>query len=727
MRPTRSLKLIHSPLCIVLLGLAARVLYIIVAHSYRLSLYPWSFFEMANLARSLANGHGFSAPYGFDTGPSAWTAPIYPWVVSLAFRAFGVFSNAAGFVMLVFNSVFSALTSWTIYRIARRVFNETVALWSGWVWALSPYAIYYSVAWIWETSLSAFLLSLLFMLTLEMEGDDRLSSWLGYGLLWGTAALTNTSVISFLPFSGCWLAYQLHRRSKRTVVPVLLSAVVFWLVLAPWLVRNYSVLGEPVFIRDNFGNEFRAGNNPQAEGWKVGIHDAALNPILLSEAAISSQHADEAKAWIAQHPKRFLVLCVRRFYYFWAGLPVTWFGVPVTGMKRARNMFFLATSLVSFGGLLLALKKRVHGVFLFATLLLSYPLIYYITVPEPRYRHAIEPELTILAVFLISCFPAFQPRRQPGPISDHDARASGEPALAGRLLRWIATNIVILVLLVAGVLAIVALTVVNNNYSLHRMARADFSSQLDREIETSTEWIVQHPEIQGNPPLMFMVGDMAEMSGDPRLHSFVESYLASNRVRVPGRPITWYYAHWADPSVPVPLISVWEVPYLGWQDRWFAFATAPDRVPLTSADHADLFSPTKYSWGIRLHLQLIALDIYRHFNGSSAELDSVIKPVSEGAARDQYWDFRVNDAYYQRNAYILAAGKPDLIRSRWIERMYDYQHPDGSWSSCWYGWCRGVFEFSLGKGDPGHSTVMAAWSLYILKYRYPQWIEQHYQ
>jgi 4-amino-4-deoxy-L-arabinose transferase-like glycosyltransferase len=409
MRPTRSLKLIHSPLCIVLLGLAARVLYIIVAHSYRLSLYPWSFFEMANLARSLANGHGFSAPYGFDTGPSAWTAPIYPWVVSLAFRAFGVFSNAAGFVMLVFNSVFSALTSWTIYRIARRVFNETVALWSGWVWALSPYAIYYSVAWIWETSLSAFLLSLLFMLTLEMEGDDRLSSWLGYGLLWGTAALTNTSVISFLPFSGCWLAYQLHRRSKRTVVPVLLSAVVFWLVLAPWLVRNYSVLGEPVFIRDNFGNEFRAGNNPQAEGWMVLNYHAASNLTLfkqMGEAAINAEQADEAKAWIAQHPKRFLVLCSRRFIFFWAGLPRTWAGLPRTGLERVRNLVFLASSLLAIGGLLLAFKRRAHGVLLFAMLLLSYPLIYYITSTEPRYRHAIEPELVILAVFLISSLPS---------------------------------------------------------------------------------------------------------------------------------------------------------------------------------------------------------------------------------------------------------------------------------------------------------------------------------
>jgi 4-amino-4-deoxy-L-arabinose transferase-like glycosyltransferase len=409
MRPTTTLKIIHSPLCMVLFGLIVRVLYIVLTHSYRFDPSHWHVFEIANLARSLATGHGFSAPYLVDTGPSAWTAPLYPWVVSLAFRAFGIYSHTAAFAILVFNSVFSALTSWAIYRIARRVFNETVAVWSGWVWALLPSAIYYSVAWIWETSLSAFLLSLLFMLTLEMEGDDRLSSWFGYGLLWGIAALTNTSVISFLPFSGCWLAYQLHRRSKRTVVPVLLSAVVFWLVLTPWLVRNYSVFGEPVFVRDNFGNEFRAGNNPQAEGYMVPNYHAGANLTLfkqMGEAGINTEQADEAKAWIAQHPKRFLVLCFRRFIFFWAGLPRTWAGLPRTELERVKNLLFLSSSLLAIGGLVLAFKRRMRGVLLFGTLLLSYPLVYYITFPQPRYRHPIDPELVILAVFLISFLPS---------------------------------------------------------------------------------------------------------------------------------------------------------------------------------------------------------------------------------------------------------------------------------------------------------------------------------
>jgi 4-amino-4-deoxy-L-arabinose transferase-like glycosyltransferase len=413
------LKIIHSPVYMVLLAFFIRVFYTLITRSYHF-VGLWDLFEPANLARALAIGHGYSDPYVVNTGPSALIPPIYPWVASLAFRAFGVFSYGAGFVMVVFNSVFSALTCWTIYRIARRVFNQTVAVWSGWIWALSPFAIYYSVDWIWDTSMSTFLLSLLFMLTVEMEGDARLSSWFVYALVWGIAGLTNTSELAWLPFSGCWLAYQLHRHGKRFLVPALFSAAVFWLTLMPWLVRNYKVFGEVVFIRDNFGNELRAGNNSLAEGLKVIKFDSGRDPYLLAlyqqmgEAAINAQQADAAKAWIAKHPQRFMVLSLRRFYLFWAGIPKSYGSDPFGGLKQVKNLLYLASSLLAMGGLFLAFKRRIHGVFLFATLLVFYPLTYYITVPEPRYRHAIEPQMVILSVFLLWSLAArFVPRRQP--------------------------------------------------------------------------------------------------------------------------------------------------------------------------------------------------------------------------------------------------------------------------------------------------------------------------
>ena len=400
MGATKRLPIMHSPAWMVLAGLLVRLLCIVVTQSYRLNAAHWSVFEMANLARSMATGHGFGSPFGGDTGPSAWTAPLYPWIIALAFRIFGLYSYGAAFALLALNSISAALTSWTIYGIARRVFNETVAVWSGWAWAIFPVSIYFAVMWIWETSLSAFLLSLLCLLTLKMENDNRLTSWIAYGLLWGIVGLTNTSMVAWLPFSGCWLAYQLHRRGKSFVVPVVVSAVVFWLTLAPWLNRNYAVFHRPVFIRADLGVELRSGNNSEAQGWWVKKYHPGNNGVLyaqyakMGEVEFASEQGRLAEEWIAENPATFVGLCVRRFIYFWIDFPKQGVGV-------AQNAAFLLFSLLSWVGLVLTLKRRLHGGFLFATLVLFYPITYYVTFPTPRYRHAIDPELLILAVFAV--------------------------------------------------------------------------------------------------------------------------------------------------------------------------------------------------------------------------------------------------------------------------------------------------------------------------------------
>ncbi len=392
----------------ILTGFIVRVLYILIARSYHFRTNDDNFsfgWEIGRVAYSLATGHGFNSPFGGDTGPSAWNAPVYPFIVSIAFRLFGVYSHASAFALLVFNSIFGALTCWPIYRIAHRVFNERVAVWSGWLWALLPYIIYWSVRWIWETSLSAFLLTLLFMLTLDMEGDDRLSSWIGYGLLWGVTALTNPSALAFLPFSGGWLAYRLYRRHKGFLLPAVVSAVVFWMTMMPWLVRNYAVFHKPVFVRDNVGVEIRCGNNPIAEGVWVSVYHPSASVIQyakyreMGEAAFSAEQMQLAKQWIAENPGRFALITFRRFIFFWNGLPRL---SKLRGLEETKNSLFLASSLLAIGGLLLALKRRVHGVFLFATLVIFYPLVYYVSFPHPRYRHPIDPELLILGVFLIS-------------------------------------------------------------------------------------------------------------------------------------------------------------------------------------------------------------------------------------------------------------------------------------------------------------------------------------
>jgi hypothetical protein len=71
-------------------------------------------------------------------------------------------------------------------------------------------------------------------------------------------------------------------------------------------------------------------------------------------------------------------------------------------LEPLKNSLFAASSLLTLFGLLLALKRRRPHAWLFFWLLLLYPLVYYIVFPHARYRHPIDPAITILSVFVIT-------------------------------------------------------------------------------------------------------------------------------------------------------------------------------------------------------------------------------------------------------------------------------------------------------------------------------------
>ncbi len=118
----------------------------------------------------------------------------------------------------------------------------------------------------------------------------------------------------------------------------------------------------------------------------------------LGELAYVKQRGQEATAYIRDDYTRFATLSLRRFIYYWAGLPHS----ADKDFLSLRNSAFLASTVLAFWGLALALRQRKPGAWLFFWLVLSFPLVYYIVFPHPRYRHPIEPELGILMVYVIS-------------------------------------------------------------------------------------------------------------------------------------------------------------------------------------------------------------------------------------------------------------------------------------------------------------------------------------
>jgi 4-amino-4-deoxy-L-arabinose transferase-like glycosyltransferase len=393
---------------IVTIALLLRVGWIVIGHTYKFKTSDDNFsfgWEMGRIGAALASGHGFSRPFGPATGPTAWEPPLYPYLTAGVFLVFGIYSKASAFVLLTMNSVFSALSCAPIFLIARRMFSEKVAVGSAWAWALLPNIIFWCTRAVWETSLAALLLTTIFWLTLTLEDRDGGMPWVQFGLLWGVTALSSTSLLSFLPAAGLWAWYRRVRRGKRSLAGVVLASVVFFACISPWLVRNYQTFGKFIFIRDNFGAELRLGNGNGADGTLMlyldATHDAyAMRQFqAMGELPYIAMRQRQALDYIRADYTRFAGLCVRRFVYFWAAPPKDTQPWP---MRAAKNSLFLAASVLALWGLGRALRFRKPGAWLLLWLFLFYPAIYYFVYSIPRYRHPIEPEMTILGIFLLT-------------------------------------------------------------------------------------------------------------------------------------------------------------------------------------------------------------------------------------------------------------------------------------------------------------------------------------
>jgi hypothetical protein len=277
--------------------------------------------------------------------------------------------------------------------------------------------MYWCTRWVWETSLAAFLLTVIFWLTLTLEEKIGWWPWTEFGLLWGVAALTNTSLLAFLPASGLWAWHRRRKQAKRSFGGVLAASTVFLLCITPWMVRNYRTFGQFIFIRSNFGAELRIGNGPDADGtWQEYLHPTQNVYEMrryreLGELRYVATRKHEAMDFIRGSFGRFLWLCVKRFVYYWGGVPRL---AANPALAPFKNSVFLASSVLALWGLGRALRRHKPGAGLFLWLVISYPAIFYCVFPHPRYRHPIEPELAILMVYVVSEAEGRSSRRQPG-------------------------------------------------------------------------------------------------------------------------------------------------------------------------------------------------------------------------------------------------------------------------------------------------------------------------
>ncbi len=363
-------------------------------------------FESGNIAHSIAVGEGFGSPFRIDTGPTAWTTPVYPLLLGGVMRVFGPYTFRSYLTAVGLNILFSTLACLPVFYAGTRIGGLRLAALATWLWAVFPNAILLTYQSLWETSLSALLGATVLWATLRVAESSRLRAWGAYGLLCGATLMTNAALLSLLPLLLGWAAWRHRKHAQRWLFPAAIAAGVAVFCCVPWTIRNYVVFHSFVPLRSILGLQLWVGNNPQASviwlGGQHPIHDSEERNryVAMGEIAYMREKESEAIRYMLTHPRHEAKLIAGRFVSFWAGgtpSPVRDFWGSRSSWFRYVLLFNLLITVAAVVGLVRLARADSPYLFPLAVFPQIFPWAYYLTLSLPRYRHPIDPVLILLA------------------------------------------------------------------------------------------------------------------------------------------------------------------------------------------------------------------------------------------------------------------------------------------------------------------------------------------
>lgn len=307
--------------------------------------------------------HGFWKP--FDGSLNSFRPPLYPLLLAGLLKCGGG-SLTIGLLQLVLGTATVALT----WRVAARLDLGALALVAAGMVALDPLLIVYTTFPMTET-LFTFLVILLADRTLSANsavtsraritttsGSEvhpptgaTTSAWqaISLGVVFGGCALCRPTIwptagLAALCFAWrAWHRATFARSAIGSAALVVLSTV---LVVSPWTLRNWKILGSPIFTTTHGGYTLLLGNNadfyehvaarPLADEWTDREPDrfqagwfrkmtAEMNREIGPNAGeVGQDRWMYRQAWqsISGEPRLFLRACLLRFVRFWNVVPL---------------------------------------------------------------------------------------------------------------------------------------------------------------------------------------------------------------------------------------------------------------------------------------------------------------------------------------------------------------------------------------------------------------------
>jgi len=259
-----------------ILALALRLLFILPALTdpQRLSNISDAT-EYVHLAGDLGSAYLDSGSESFEVGLKR--TPGYPVFLGVVFAI----SNGSEAWSIFIQVLFSVATVWLTYQLARRMFNERVAILSAFALAVSPISVLYA-GYFQPEALFTFLLVAAALLWVRVLAEP--SWWLAgaAGLTWGVAVLMRPIGL-YLLFLVVPVTLALGSQPLRQRI-IVCGMIVFGFAIPTggWIVRNTVATGVPTIstiVGTNF-LEYRAAGAYAAE---EGLTRIEARDLLLSE------------------------------------------------------------------------------------------------------------------------------------------------------------------------------------------------------------------------------------------------------------------------------------------------------------------------------------------------------------------------------------------------------------------------------------------------------------
>ncbi|MEZ5332559.1 MAG: glycosyltransferase family 39 protein [Thermoanaerobaculia bacterium] len=341
--------------------------------------------------------------------------PLYGYFLAVVYGIFG----RGLWPVRVLQALGGALSCALIFDLARRLYGRRAGIVAGLAAALYGPFVFYD-AMLLKTSGEVLCATLLLWLLLRAtEEDGGELTWAAVGLQLGLAATLKANFLVLAPvaLAAPWLAAGVGRRRRIARAAWVAGGIA--LALAPVLVRNSALAGEPTFLTSGAGMNFYQGNREGTDGGLaippfIGLDPSREQEDSLAEARRRTGEPELTAAeasrfwlrrsldWIRSHPVDWLRLMGRKVLLFWnryeaaddLSFHYTRHAVPLLWL--APIGFWLVAPLGLAGTLAGAGGGRREWLLRASVLLLAAGTVLFHV--ADRYRLAAVPALIVLAV-----------------------------------------------------------------------------------------------------------------------------------------------------------------------------------------------------------------------------------------------------------------------------------------------------------------------------------------